>query len=71
MQDEVSSYLQGKCHHSESHSPSDAKQSVKRIGVRVELLQQTVNQMLSHEIHCSIVLRILKLESLSLKTQSL
>lgn len=70
MQDEVSCYLQNK-HHQTDKNPTEAKQSVKRIGTRVDQLQQTVNEMLSHEIHCSIVLRILKLDHLSLKTQSL
>ena len=53
---------------------SDAKNSIKRLSKRVDRLLDTINDMLSHEIHASIVLKIMTLEYkdiLSLKTNAL
>lgn len=72
MKDGFNFYLQEKVHKSEKES-TEAKLSVKRLSSRADSLLGTLNEMLSHEIHASIVLRIMTLDYsdiLSLKTNS-
>jgi len=71
MKDEVSLYLQLKEHRKESNS-KEAKQSVLRVQMAIEHMQYTFNDMLSFQLHCSIVLKIMQLPktAISLKSNS-
>jgi hypothetical protein len=73
MKDGLNFYLQEKEYKAEK-TPAEAKNSIKRLSKRVDQLLDTLNEMLSHEIHASIVLKIMTLEHadiLSLKTNAL
>ena len=73
MKDSFNYYLQQKEERAEKH-PTEAKHSIKRLSTRVDILLVTLNEMLSHEIHASIVLKIMTLQYsdiLSLKTNAL
>jgi len=73
MKDSFSFYLQEKEQGAERESV-EAKHSIKRLSTRVDTLLGTLNEMLSHEIHASIVLKIMTLpysDILSLKTNAL
>ena len=71
MSDEVGLFLTQKEYRKDKNS-DESKQSVKRLGQRVDSLQQTLNQMLSHSIHSQIVLKIMNLpDILNLKSTSL
>lgn len=73
MKGEVSLFLQQKEYKKET-KPFEAKQSAKRLSSRVDSLQDSFNAMLSHDIHSSIVLKIMRFPAdriLGLKTNSL
>ena len=70
---ETAMVLQQKLYRNED-KPKEGKQSAKRLASRVDSLQEALNNMLSLEIHCSIVVKIMQFadrEILALKTNSL
>jgi hypothetical protein len=72
MKDGLNNYLSDKDYKQENDS-SQAKGSTKRLCKRVDSMLEALNQMVSHEIHASMVLRIMTLKHsdiLSLKTNA-
>ena len=73
MKDGLNNYLAQKEYKEEKES-SKSKNSVKRLCNRVDSLLSSLNQMVSHEIHCSMVFKIMTLKHkdiLNLKTNAL
>lgn len=73
MKDGLNNYLSQKDYKQEKDS-TKSKHSVKRLCTRVDSLLSSLNQMVSHEIHCSMAFKILTLEHkdiLNLKTNAL
>lgn len=58
MHNEVAYYRSQKLHRNEPEAKA-AKEAAKRLASRVTSVQQTLNSILQHEIHCSIVQKIL------------
>jgi hypothetical protein len=72
MKDSVNNYLAEKEFKNETE-PKQAKISTKILYKRVDSMLNTFNNMISHEIHASMVLKIMNLENsdiLNLKTNA-
>ena len=73
MKDGLNNYLSQKDYKSEKE-PAKSKSSIKRLCNRVDSLLSALNQMVSHEIHCTMVHSIMTLKNkdiLNLKTNAL